>query len=100
LSKAKFDSIDIPKFIFDGEPLCSQTDPEIFFQQENNYGRHAYLNEKEAKDICRACPLVSECLIYALKSRDSNNLWVQGIWGGTTERDRQKIRDSKGFRRQ
>jgi WhiB family redox-sensing transcriptional regulator len=44
-----------------------------------------YDHEKEAKAICAECPYKIRCLEYALKNHE------QGIWGGTTERDRRRI---------
>jgi Transcription factor WhiB len=42
---------------------------------------------KEAKQICKTCPVIAECLASALINREN-----YGIWGGTTGRTRQKIR--------
>jgi len=39
-----------------------------------------------AKTICRRCDVRETCLAYALKHHES------GIWGGTTDRDRQRMR--------
>lgn len=37
--------------------------------------------------ICAGCPVRAECLDYALESRQR-----YGIWGGTTERERRRLR--------
>jgi WhiB family redox-sensing transcriptional regulator len=39
------------------------------------------------KRICEACPVMFECLGYAL-----DRPWIQGVWGGTGGRERQRIR--------
>lgn len=39
----------------------------------------------EAKAICRQCPVRAECLEYGL-----GEFW--GIWGGTSEQERRRIR--------
>lgn len=44
--------------------------------------RYAY-----ARPICAACPVEAECLAHALREREDD-----GFWGGTTPRDRDRIR--------
>lgn len=61
------------------DALCAQTDPELFFPDKGG-------STREAKDICRACPVVDQCLTWALEHPQR-----YGIWGGTSERDRRKI---------
>ena len=87
--------IRIPDFLEKDEPLCAQTDPEIFFAQETvgtTSGRTVYLNERQAKEVCKECPLIKDCRAYALRYDE------HGIWGGTNENDREKIRRSLGIR--
>jgi WhiB family redox-sensing transcriptional regulator len=93
------DYISIPSFLEKDDPLCAQTDPELFFSQpvagsEDLFKtkRSVYLSERQAKEICKECPLIKDCLAYALKYDE------HGIWGGTTEQDREKIRRSLGIR--
>jgi WhiB family redox-sensing transcriptional regulator len=40
-----------------------------------------------AKLICAECPVVNECLDYAIRTNQDS-----GIWGGTTEDERKSIR--------
>lgn len=84
--------IRIPDFLEKDDPLCAQTDPEVFFAQATEGGRHVYLNERFAKAICNECPLVKDCLAYALQYDE------MGIWGGTNERERSRIRRASGIR--
>lgn len=42
---------------------------------------------RPAKAICATCPVISECLEYAL-----NNGIKEGIWGGLAERERRAIK--------
>lgn len=41
----------------------------------------------DAKAVCKSCPARSECLEFAIASPD-----IKGIWSGTTERERSRIR--------
>lgn len=44
-----------------------------------------------AKAICRGCQVSNQCLDYALRHRIR-----EGIWGGTSERERRKILKARG----
>lgn len=69
----------------DGSQLCAQTDPEAFFPEQQGS------SPRPAKRMCAACPFLDACREYAI--------WhsVDGVWGGTTLRDRQKIRREQGI---
>lgn len=69
--------------------LCRQVDPEIFFPTQSG---DAYAHT--AKRVCRHCPVVAECLEYALTHEE------HGIWGGTTQRQRNKIRNQQLTRKE
>lgn len=58
---------------------CIGTDPELFYPPTGNNGR-------DAKRICRRCPVTVDCLNEALAAGDE---W--GIWGGTAGRTRRAI---------
>jgi WhiB family redox-sensing transcriptional regulator len=61
------------------EALCLEIDSTLFFPDEPN----AYT---EGKKACELCTVKTQCLEYALK------LDVVGIWGGTTETERRKMK--------
>lgn len=44
-------------------------------------------NAREAKAICAACPVLAECLQYAMDDPS-----LTGIWGGLTQTQRQELR--------
>lgn len=44
----------------------------------------------QAKSICRRCPIWQPCLDFAMAET-----WVQGVWGGTTENERKKLRKAR-----
>ena len=72
---------------FDGSQVCTQVDPELFFP-ETPEGAKA--NLRRIKPICNACQFKDPCLEYAL-----NDASLQGIWAGTTETDRRRLRRAK-----
>ncbi len=37
--------------------------------------------------MCRACPVREDCLLFAFETKQ-----VDGIWGGTTEDERRRLR--------
>jgi len=65
---------------FDGSQTCSQVDPTIWFPSPQNQSGSL------AKKLCNSCPWIQECLVYAIA------VDVQGIWGGSTEKDRVRYR--------
>lgn len=88
-----------PDFIDDEAPLCGQTDPDMFFPVDHLDGIISkfeyYSNERQAKEVCSKCPYKLQCLSFALDRSD-----VQGIWGGTTTRERAAIRRGRGVKLQ
>ena len=44
-----------------------------------------------ARELCAGCPILTECLEYALANRD-----LSGFWGGTTETERAEMRARQG----
>jgi WhiB family redox-sensing transcriptional regulator len=59
---------------------CHEVDPEIFFPERGG-------SSKAARAVCNQCPVRAQCLEYAL-----NNKEQFGIWGGTSERERRRLR--------
>jgi WhiB family redox-sensing transcriptional regulator len=60
--------------------LCAQTDPEAFFPEKGGSARAALA-------VCAECPVRGECLNHALENDERF-----GVWGGTTERERRRLR--------
>jgi WhiB family redox-sensing transcriptional regulator len=48
------------------------------------------MRETRAREICGECPVVEECLDYALEIREPH-----GIWGGLNETERRAILDQR-----
>lgn len=62
--------------------LCQQTDPDLFFPAPGDKATAA-----AAKRICTACPVRTECLEYAIRTRQPH-----GIWAGIGPKHRQRLR--------
>ncbi|MGA4838315.1 WhiB family transcriptional regulator [Streptomyces sp. G45] len=64
---------------------CADEDPELFFPVGTT--GPALRDEKEAKRVCRRCPVARECLAYALASGQTS-----GVWGGKDEHELAELR--------
>jgi WhiB family redox-sensing transcriptional regulator len=62
---------------------CTEVDPEIFFPERGG-------SSKSARQVCARCEVRLQCLEYAL-----NNKEQFGIWGGTSERERRRLRKER-----
>jgi hypothetical protein len=69
------------------DPLCAQTDPEIFFPSDRTTGGAGWASAKPAKVICAQCSYTIQCLLTALSNKEE-----YGIWGGATARERKAIK--------
>lgn len=74
------------------DAACREEDPELFFPLTS--GEAAYEQIRGAKNVCRRCPVRELCLTYAVETGQS-----AGIWGGTTEEERRKLRANRHPRR-
>jgi WhiB family redox-sensing transcriptional regulator len=64
---------------------CRTVDPETFFPVGTT--GPAILQAEEAKALCARCPIIGDCLIYAL------DMGIEfGVWGGMDEHERRSIR--------
>lgn len=61
---------------------CITADPDLFFPI--SAAGAGLTQEQRAKQVCTPCQVRQQCLDYALK-----NSPVQGVWGGSSEHDRQ-----------
>jgi WhiB family redox-sensing transcriptional regulator len=72
---------EIPAWVSQG--VCGQVDPELFFPEKGG-------STKEAKLVCRSCPVKAECLAFALE-HDVRF----GVWGGMSERERRALKPER-----
>lgn len=65
--------MDTLKWQDDG--LCREVDPELFFPDT--------YPTTEAKKVCALCPVIDDCLAFALETDEP-----YGVWGGRSPRQR------------
>ncbi len=72
---------------------CRAAEPDLFFPIGT--GQAALDQLAEAKSICRGCPVVNECLAWALETGQNS-----GVWGGMSEDERRWLRrDTRSWSR-
>lgn len=62
---------------------CAGTDPEMFYPGRGE-------STREAKAVCAQCGARDECLDHALANNERF-----GVWGGTSERQRRRLRRTR-----
>jgi WhiB family redox-sensing transcriptional regulator len=61
-------------FLWQDEAECRGINTDTFFD-----------DVRQAKKICSGCPVLGDCLQYALIYN------LSGVWGGTTDKERSRI---------
>lgn len=64
---------------------CRFAEPKTFFPAGDSDADLETV--KQAMAMCRTCPVREDCLLFALETKQ-----VDGIWGGTTEEERRRLR--------
>ncbi|MFJ3182513.1 WhiB family transcriptional regulator [Streptomyces sp. NPDC086796] len=64
---------------------CRTEDPELFFPIGNT--GPALHQIEEAKTVCRRCPVMEQCLQWALEAGQD-----AGVWGGLSEDERRAMK--------
>lgn len=67
------------------DAICRDTDPDLFFPVGTT--GQALVQIERAREVCHECPVSTDCLEFALETNQDS-----GIWGGTSEEERRKIR--------
>lgn len=67
---------------------CRGLDPQMFFPEQGDH-----VGSQAARAVCHGCPCRDACLEWAIAHESS------GIWGGTTETERRRIRKQRGINR-
>jgi len=69
---------------WESQAACLDSDPDLFFPIAPS--GPALQQIAQAKAICARCPVRCECLRFALTTHQ-----IHGVWGGTSEEDRQRL---------
>jgi WhiB family redox-sensing transcriptional regulator len=93
-SKQQWDLwLELQKAIDDAPSITPCTNfPDLFFG-DSAIGA-AQADNRMAKELCQKCPIINDCLTYALEAKEE---W--GVWGGMTYQERKRLRRSNGSTR-
>ena len=64
------------------QAVCASVEPELFYPAPQEHVRR-----RQAKAVCKSCPVVNECLQWALESGQDH-----GVWGGLSEDERRTLK--------
>ena len=67
------------------DAACRDTNPDLFFPVGTTGPAIEQIDQ--AKAVCHECPSQGPCLEFALMTNQDS-----GVWGGTSEEERRKIR--------
>ena len=67
------------------QAACRSGDAELFFPAGSTGAAVDWI--QSAKAICRSCPVKDACLRFALETNQE-----AGVWGGTDEDERRRLR--------
>ena len=67
------------------DSACRDTDPDLFFPVGTTGPAIEQIDS--AKAVCCECQVQTECLEFALATNQDS-----GVWGGTSEEERRKLR--------
>ncbi|WP_455361340.1 WhiB family transcriptional regulator [Streptomyces sp. SYSU K21746] len=71
---------------------CRDEDPELFFPVGGS--GPSLLQTEEAKAVCRRCPVIRQCLEWAMETGQDI-----GVWGGRGEDERRLLKRRAAARR-
>ncbi|MFZ3560495.1 WhiB family transcriptional regulator [Streptomyces sp. BH055] len=63
---------------------CVEEDPDLFFPVGTT--GPAVDDVEAAKEVCRRCPVIMDCLRWAVATGQTT-----GVWGGTSESERARL---------
>lgn len=66
---------------------CRGTGVDLFFNPDAERGQAKRAREARAKAICAACPVIAQCLDWALSVGEP-----YGVWGGKSAAERHELR--------
>lgn len=69
---------------------CRGTGVDLFFNQDSERGHSKRTREANAKAVCATCPVLQQCLSWALRVDEP-----YGVWGGMTTDERHALRTDR-----
>ena len=78
-------AVDLAAAVLLHTPPCSSTDPDLWFPDSR------VTVDAGVVAICRSCPIRRPCLAYALWHVED------GVWGGLTPRERERVQEAAGI---
>ena len=70
---------------------CNGVSPGLFYISFDTNPQHARDQNQNAKALCASCVVKDECFDWGIRYEK------YGVWGGTTETERRKIRRQLGI---
>jgi len=74
-------------WVWQAQGACRDMDSNMFYYEDQERGPCKEQRIAKAKAICETCKVKTECLEFAIQINER-----YGIWGGTTEEERQSIK--------
>ena len=68
------------------DAACRGLDTANFYHPENERGPPRARRERLAKAVCATCPVIQDCLRWALAAREP-----YGVWGGLSAEEREAL---------
>lgn len=65
---------------------CRDLRTSRFFHPDNERGQRRAERERQAKAVCRRCPVIAQCREHALATHEP-----YGVWGGLGEQERRSL---------
>lgn len=85
MSAVRADSTLPNRYTWREHAACRDLDTNLFFPSGDGPGSAERI--EQAKAVCAGCSVRSECLSFALTTRQDS-----GVWGGMTEEERRRHR--------
>ena len=72
-----------PSWAWQDAAACRGKDTLLFFGPDGERQPEREVRERKAKAVCASCPVLAECLAYAISRPEK-----YGVWGGLNEEER------------
>ncbi len=79
------------------DAICRQVDPDLFFPSYNDPTTSHIADARNAKAICKTCPVQLECLDAALRRGERHGIWGGVNMGSNRAAQREEMRRQRGI---